>query len=805
MPPTDIVYREDPRGLEPLLRSVERAGDYCTHGRSFYPMPLLSVDGVGVLSFPVPEAQVRALLAVAERAPYGRGTETRVDTSVRNCWQIDAARMTLAGGAWPATRAQILDAATKGLGCPAGGLEAHLYKLLIYEPGGFFVPHRDTEKAERMVATLTISLPTPGAGGALVVRHRGRETVVDMSAAEPSELPFAAFYADCEHETRPVREGHRLSLVFNLCAQPGDDPAAVRPPDYAARVTAIGERLGDLGSGTAGPKLVWLLEHEYTPAGLSFGTLKNADAGVARALGQAAARVDCALHAAIMHVRRRGGTAVEGYLDDLDLADDAVAGPPLDYDEPGGDEWLDGWAAPDGSRPAFERIPLHDGELLPRGALDGAAPDEQRLRETGNEGVTLERTYHRAALVVWPRAVTLDVMMSAGPERAVAWVTEELERRDAESGDRAEQLVARLIDIWPADRDAAVARTSRRTGFWPDRERTPEESARCAMLRLLATAGDASLGTRFLRRVVLAAYGGAENDDLPALLDLVGPQPAGAFLADLAKRHFADLPEDVLELQRRVDERESAHPVWRDRLRAGLQAVLRAAPAAVEARAGARARGWFPGPRPFDDRFVLNLFGLAWRHGLIEEAEPAAEAIARNPKAASPDRTLPAALRELHREPGLGAAAAYVGLWREAAGALLARSATPPDAPRDWRIVADLSCRCDLCRKLRSFCEDPDARQARFPVRENLRAHLDNVIREHRLDLDHKIEREDHLAVVVCTKNRASRERRDTEYREDVSWMQALLDAAPRRADTEIAPAEATRLRDAIAAARRAD
>ena len=801
---TDIVYRTDEAGLEPLLRSIDRAGDYCAHGRSFYPMPLISVDGVGVLSFPVPEAQVRALVAVAERAPYGRGTETRVDTSVRNCWQIDASRVEVAGGAWPATRAQILDAAAKGLGCPPGRVEAHLYKLLVYEPGGFFAPHRDTEKADRMVATLSISLPTSGAGGALAVRHRGREMVIEMNAGEPSELAFAAFYADCEHETRPVLEGHRLSLVFNLCVRAGDDPAAVRPPDFAARVATIAELLGDLAGDAAGGKLVWLLEHEYTQAGLSFDTLKNADAAVARALGQAAARADCAIHAAIVQIRRRGGARVEDeYIDSWNVTDYDAADLEMD-DEFETDEWLEGWASQDGSRPAFERIPLLPGELLPRGALDGADPDEKRLREaTGNEGVTLERTYRRAALVVWPRARTLDVMVSAGAERAVAWVTEEHERRDAAAGDYAQRLVARLIDVWPADDDGPSARASRLSDFWPDRGPRPGESARCSMLRLLVAVGDASLGVRFLRRVVLADYSGRENDDLPAAFGLVGPHSAAELLPELSKRRFADLPEDVLDLQRRVDERESADRAWRGPVQAGLRATLQAAPAAVEARAASRARAWIFDPRPFDERFVRNLFGMAWRHGLLEEAEPAGEAISRSPKAVSPDRVLPAALRDLYRETGLAATGVYVGLWRTAAGALLARSSTPPAAPRDWSIAADLSCDCDLCRRLRSFCEDPDTRQARFPLREDLRAHLDNVIREHRLDLDHETEREDRLAVLVCTKSRASHERRDAEYREDVSWMQSLLDSVPRSDDAELCPAEGARLRQAIAAARR--
>ena len=37
---------------------------------------------------------------------------------------------------------------------------SELYKLLLYQQGDHFSPHRDTEKAEGMFATLTISLPS---------------------------------------------------------------------------------------------------------------------------------------------------------------------------------------------------------------------------------------------------------------------------------------------------------------------------------------------------------------------------------------------------------------------------------------------------------------------------------------------------------------------------------------------------------------------------------------------------------------------------------------------------------------------
>ena len=53
----DLEYGTD-AALEELLQSIDRPGDFCAHGRLFAPMPRLEVDGAGMLSFPVPEAQV---------------------------------------------------------------------------------------------------------------------------------------------------------------------------------------------------------------------------------------------------------------------------------------------------------------------------------------------------------------------------------------------------------------------------------------------------------------------------------------------------------------------------------------------------------------------------------------------------------------------------------------------------------------------------------------------------------------------------------------------------------------------------
>src|SRR5206468_492999 len=104
------------------------------------------------------------------------------------------------------------------LGLEKQELRSHLYDLLLYEPGSFFLPHRDGEKLDRMVATLVIVLPSSYEGGELVVRHEGQEQTIDFGSLENSafRIHFAAFYADCEHKVRPLRKGYRLCLVYNL-------------------------------------------------------------------------------------------------------------------------------------------------------------------------------------------------------------------------------------------------------------------------------------------------------------------------------------------------------------------------------------------------------------------------------------------------------------------------------------------------------------------------------------------------------------------------------------------------------------
>ena len=87
------------------------------------------------------------------------------------------------------------------------------------------------------------------------------------------------------------------------------------------------------------------------------------------------------------------------------------------------------WRLPDGGPASLADIPFGDDELLPPDAFDGLEPDEEHFHEaTGNEGASFERTYRRAALVLWPNARFLAVLNQAGLSVTLPYL-EELTKR----------------------------------------------------------------------------------------------------------------------------------------------------------------------------------------------------------------------------------------------------------------------------------------------------------------------------------------------------------------------------------------
>jgi hypothetical protein len=161
-------------------------------------------------------------------------------------------------------------------------VDAELYKLLLYETGGHFKPHTDTEKVPGMFATLVVQLPSVFTGGAFVVRHHEAQRSFVADESDPAaafECRYVAHYADCTHEILPITAGSRLAAVYSLCWRGDGAPPTPPPADdarrLAARLTGLDECVG------------YILEHRYTAvslARLGVRALKGRDRAVADAL-----------------------------------------------------------------------------------------------------------------------------------------------------------------------------------------------------------------------------------------------------------------------------------------------------------------------------------------------------------------------------------------------------------------------------------------------------------------------------------------------------------------------------------------
>jgi len=120
------------------LQSVERPGNYVSGGIISMPLPALSIHD-SVLGLPLCDCRIKTIIEKASRAPFGRGEETIVDTSVRCTWQLSPSQFTINNPNWKKSMRILLARLKTELGCDEKmTITCELYKLLLYEPGGFF-------------------------------------------------------------------------------------------------------------------------------------------------------------------------------------------------------------------------------------------------------------------------------------------------------------------------------------------------------------------------------------------------------------------------------------------------------------------------------------------------------------------------------------------------------------------------------------------------------------------------------------------------------------------------------------------
>jgi predicted 2-oxoglutarate/Fe(II)-dependent dioxygenase YbiX len=753
----------------------------------------LEVEGFGQVRFPVTPAKARKLFGLGELARFGRGEQTLTDPDVRDTWEIPR-RLVRAEWSDAALR-DVLATVKEELGLPnAAELTADLHSLLVYETNQHFLAHQDSEKDDSMVGTLVVTLPSRYTGGELMVGHNGEWKA---HRGSKTALSLVAFYADCRHEVLRVTSGYRITLTYNLLLH-GDTS---RPEGDGGTVAELADLLREhfrtpvprYYSGPAADppnRLVYLLDHEYTPRGLNWRRLKGADASRAALLRAAADKAGCeavlsladikTTHSAFPADEGYGYRRRRGWYDDYDEDDDEFAGGASgDGHEYDIQELIDSeltlthWTGPDGTRLEETSLSVDGTEVCastPTGDLEPYSADYEGYM--GNWGNTLDRWYHRAAVVVWPR----EQAFANRAETSPAWALDELAAM-ASAGDvpGAQAAAATLAPFW----DSAL------------RGRTPQDRGRVSgifgkALRAADAVADAESAAMLLRPFRIEnltdvyvnpfakiagaygqqwaadllrtwfggdqpawAYGGGQDrplwvaDSLPGLC--AGLHATGGGGAAAARR-LLDLAWEWAAKDTGAG-LASASPSRRDEKLAGLGRPLASVLLAAAAIGAVAARNAVCGYIRKQDEAVTALEMSALRAA----AEPPWD--------------------------GERGDAGFGDLAADCAARLRARLARPQRASGDWSIeLPEGGCTCDLCGALGEFLGDQSRRTFEWPLAQQGRQHIHSRIDAAELPVTHVTRRQGRPYTLVLNKTDAlfARER-EARARDqaDLEWLAA--------------------------------
>jgi hypothetical protein len=777
------------REIAELLQTIGSPGSFAVQRSAPAEALRIDVEGVGALDLPLAPRTVSRLRDVAKPSRYGLRERTVFDTKVRDSREIARSRIRIDQRRWNATLIPLLDDIRAGLGLAEGVvLKAELHNMLLYERGQFFKSHQDSEKGDGMIGTLVVTLPSSFRGGEMTVEQHGE---VMAFRGSRSDVQVVAFYADCRHEVQRVTSGARVVLTYNLRTK---GVAAAMPPQVEPHaIDALGDALqrhfetplGDRFDHEPAPpdRLVYLLDHEYTARGLRWDLLKGADAARASALQTAAERLDCEVFLAQADVHEtwqcdsdpddwyasRGRSRRDSWddLDDDDPDDDRNDDvEPILSDLVDSDIELRNWVAAGSKKPAAISSGVGEEELCYTRPSENMKPFQSDYTGyMGNWGNTLDRWYHRAAIVMWPRERTFVIRARASASWALSEVVRTLRRGDQED---ARRKVESLLPFW--------SHTARFT---------PEPIIHDA-LRAAAGVADPILASRLLA---------------PLSLETLDPEAASLF--DPLLRQFGlQWSEDVLSAL--AVEQGDAHRKWLAMLpRIGEELAAAGEAGWSLARwLAVREWEWVEGELrkadadPSPSRASTALSALVppllhvLRTTLAIGAFDVQEAIARQLAATRTERRVDF-LTTLLREESSGDAdlhPALVPLHKLCVESLTARLSTPPREPGDWSIPAELRCRCDRCTKLHAFLIARERSVLEWPLAEEHRAHIHQMIERHELPLDHRTRRTRRPYTLVLTKRDAlfaQDAARRKRWTEDLAWVADALrrDSASSRGE----------------------
>lgn len=428
----------------------------------------IAIKNFGNITEKISQQTARALIKEARLASFGWRDQTVIDTRVRNVWELPKSKIKISKKDFQKVFGPALEKIKLDLGlAEEGKLTAELHNLLIYEPGQFFSNHQDSEKSDDMVATMVVLLPCAYKGGSLVIDQQGDKKTFRAKTSSTRGLRVVAFYADCHHEVKKVTQGYRIALTYNLVFKAsGHLKQSPSNPGLTQAINQYFAAKSDIREGYRRnhPRwLVYLLDHQYSRKGLDWLQLKGLDRTRTAQLLAAAEHLDLNVHLALSELHETWQTEEEysddwGYhsFDDDDEDDDE------DYEnesQTGGDvnlvDLIDEdyslahWMSSDGKKLAFKECTVPKSMFCWTKANDEIQPfKSEHEGYMGNYGNTMDRWYHRAAVVLWPKEDDFPSLFAIDPIKAMSKLKSQLAKNPEIGG----HLLEKALPQWEAMR-----------------------------------------------------------------------------------------------------------------------------------------------------------------------------------------------------------------------------------------------------------------------------------------------------------------------------------------------------------------
>jgi hypothetical protein len=776
-------------GVTAALAIINSKGTFASRQTCDCDELAVEVKGVGPIRFPISVVTARKLCSVARPAAFGHRDKTLHDKNVRDTWEIFGRQVKIDNCKWkPRLEAQ-LSIIKRQLGLPEDGqLVAVFDKLLVYGPGQFFAPHQDSERTDDMIGSLVVELPSAYLGGSIAIEHNGEKKVFRGLKPGKKKLALLAFYADCRHEVKPVSSGFRISLTYRLQYRGAastllPEPLSGAVGKLAASVKAYFSTPVKHPYSNAAPerpdRLVYLLDHEYTQMSLAWDRLKNGDRLRAAALRRVAELLDCECYLSLADVHEswsceaadwdseygfRGGHRLGSHYDDWEDDEDVEDGE--SHDNPAmyklealcaSDIELRHFVGPDG-KPAFDMkaVPAQSEVCCTKDSVNMAPFKAEHEGWMGNYGNTVDRWYHRAAVVIWPRERNFMVLA----RESATWALNALTARiKAGATHEAVEKARTLVPFW-----ARIA------------PHEPSAPFLLKLLKMLVSLDDAELALNLLAPFGPLWLSSRARPCFITLATRYGLQWSMRVFGAWYERQRYDspgwlkfLPGCCVELLGTNTASSRSLALWL--LEQELTAFEQRHKAALQI-----PEIWLlddSSVRPHDDVLAL-----------LEAAAVLGESAVRDrlltflmaPTTALPLMSAGELLRAGRegRTPSAVRALGLQAMYGHVVELLERKLAEKERSADDWSIAHAIQCKCLLCVELSAFLCASTRTVFAWPLAKERRRHIHSMLDSHNLPVTHSTKRCGSPFILVLTKQKALFQRAAAERKQQqtlLSWL----------------------------------